>query len=154
MSLTTPAIDTVDTLFLEMIYQALDPAYTEFLGLPIVAWMRHPLCLAIAHKVHKRQMRTGWTSEHPTCLSERDEAKNNILIETQVSNFLKHDFPVSAYPRLIAMVKDIRISKALYDPGPDIEWEEIEKDGAMDQMATEAIDATSFEGIEFEDAFM
>ena len=52
------------------------------------------------------------------------------------------------------MVKDIRISKALYDPGPDIEWEEIEKDGAMDQMATEAIDATSFEGIEFEDAFM
>ncbi|CAD0025606.1 unnamed protein product [Aureobasidium pullulans] len=115
------SIDTVDTLFLEMIYQALDPAYTEFLGLPIVAWMRHPLCLAIAHKVHKRQMRTGWTSEHPTCLSERDEAKNNILIETQVSNFLKHDFPVSAYPRLIAMVKDIRISKALHDPGIEFE---------------------------------
>lgn len=89
----------IDTLFLEIMYQACDPAYADFLGLPLVAWERHTFCISIAHKLHERQMRTGWTPANPDSLSQRDDSLNNILIETQVSNYLKHDFDPTTYPR-------------------------------------------------------
>lgn len=85
-------VDTVETLFLEFVWQICDPAYEEFLGLPLVATQLHPLRFAVAKKVHGRQMRTGWQSVAPSSIAERDDSLNNILFEACISNFLKGNF--------------------------------------------------------------
>lgn len=144
-------MDTPDTIFLEIMYQACDPKYRDFLGLPLVAWARHPFCIAIAHKTHKKQMRTGWTTGEPDSLSQRDDLINNILIETQSSNFFKHDFDQSTYPKLLEMIKEITVPKDLYDPDMDCELCE---DFETTALAEAGVDDAMFEGEAFEDAFV
>jgi hypothetical protein len=86
-------VDTELGLVLEIFYQVVsdEEQCREFLGLPISVDIGSPLTLSVAHRHHGAQMRTGWT-EDPTDISDRDEVANNILIETQLSNHLKHDF--------------------------------------------------------------
>lgn len=92
---------------------------------PLVAWERHPFCISIARKLHKRQMKTGWTTANPDSLSQRDDTLNDILVETQASNYFKHDFDPSTYPRLQQMVQKISISSNFHNPDLDCElWED------------------------------
>jgi hypothetical protein len=110
-------IDNEITTALELLYQAYtdEEEYAEFLGLPLSVYTLSPLTISIAHKHHGRQMRTGWP-ENPTSLSDRDNIANNILIESQFTNFLKRDFPESTYPDLQAIVASIEVPRKFYDP--------------------------------------
>jgi hypothetical protein len=74
-----------------------------------------------------------------------------MLVETQTSNLFKHDFDESTYPRLLEMVKEIDIPKALYDPDLQCALEEDEETTALAEIG---IDSTAFEGEAFEDTFM
>jgi hypothetical protein len=77
--------------------------------------MRNPLKLSVAHKVHGRQMRTGWP-ECPKFLADRQEKDNNILIETWFSNVVKFDYPEVFHDDLRKMVRSINIPRELYNP--------------------------------------
>jgi hypothetical protein len=125
--------DSIETLYLECVFQvcvgrmvimiddqdygqkvAMKNKYCEFLGLPLDVEHRNPLTFAIAHRVHGRQMRTGWALNSKT-LADRDDSINNILIETRSSNFLKHCFAEADYPMLKQLVADVRMPLCLVD---------------------------------------
>jgi hypothetical protein len=55
----------------------LQAKYFKFVGLPLVLSIHNPLRLVIAHRVHRRQMVTGWPPT-PARLSDRVEENNNI----------------------------------------------------------------------------
>ena len=113
MMLTRPtAVDTSEGLFAEFIYQVCtdEEEYREFLDLPLNMWLRHPLCVSVAHKVHGKSMATGWP-RHPADLSERDGAKNNILFETWTSNAAKMDMEKQSCDDLRAEVKTIKLAR-------------------------------------------
>ena len=101
----------------EIFYQVCtnESRYAEFLRLPLTANVRDPLMLSVAHDIHGKQMRTGWP-EHPKSIDERDEALNNMLIETTFSNFLKFDFDPRWYEDLRELVASIKVPADLYDP--------------------------------------
>lgn len=117
--------DTPLTIFLECIFQvsvgcmvilAEDPdskrdlrsKYAEFLGLPLVIRFCNPLTISIAHRIHGKQMRTGWP-KNPTKLMDRINENNNLLIETQASNYIKCCFNETHYQRLRDQVLDVQI---------------------------------------------
>ena len=121
-------VDTVVTIFLECILQAclrwmvisdddleaelkrkLQAKYAEFLGLPMTFGRHNHLAFAVAHRVHGRQMVTGWP-RHPTSLRQRlnADATNNILIETRASNFLKYNFAEYHYPQLQDLAREMK----------------------------------------------
>ncbi|KAG5749114.1 hypothetical protein H9Q70_008207 [Fusarium xylarioides] len=125
--------DSIETLYLECVFQvcvgqmviltddpdfeskvAMKTKYSEFLGLPLDIEHRNPLTFAIAHRIHGRQMRTGWAINSKT-LADRDDSINNILIETRSSNFLKHSFAEVDYPMLKQLVADVRMPLRLVD---------------------------------------
>lgn len=86
--------------------------YAEFLGLPLHI-DTHSFCtFAMAHRVHGRQMLTGWPSD-AMCLADRDDTRNNMLIETRSSNFLKHDYNNRDYPSLLQLVLSTQVSLEL-----------------------------------------
>ncbi|KAK8196092.1 hypothetical protein M8818_007245 [Zalaria obscura] len=103
--------DTETTLFLEIVYQYCsdEKQYEDFLGLPLTVYLRHPCNLSVGHRRHKQAMRTGWRS-NPTSLDDRDEARNNILIETWTSNVYKFEYDEEYYPELHEMADQIEIS--------------------------------------------
>ncbi len=119
-------VDTPETIFLEYVFQTLirtmvvhdsDPdasekrrlqaEYAEFLGLPLDVYNHSPLTFAIAH-THSQNMCTGWPPS-PTSLQDRQDARNNILIETRTSNSLKFYFDEATYPLLKKLVQDIQM---------------------------------------------
>ncbi|PNP55206.1 hypothetical protein FNYG_15533 [Fusarium nygamai] len=59
-------------------------------------------------------MRTGWALNSKT-LADQDDSINNILIETQSSNSLKHSFAEVDYPMLEQLVADVRMPLYLVD---------------------------------------
>ncbi|KAH7469602.1 hypothetical protein IWW34DRAFT_849291 [Fusarium oxysporum f. sp. albedinis] len=126
-------VDSLETIYLECVFQVCvgrmvimtdDPdfehkvvmknKYSEFLGLPLDVEIRNPLTFVVAHRVHGRQMRTGWALDSQT-LADRDDSINNILIETRSSNFLKHNFAEADYPMLKKLVADVRMPLRLVD---------------------------------------
>jgi len=99
-------------------------------------------------------MRTGWTSGAPDSLSQRDDKLNNILVETQSSNFFKHDFDETTYPRLLETIKEVAIPQDLYNPDlcdPDLELWEAEETTAL---ANVSVDCETFEREANEDSFV
>ena len=129
-------IDTVTGIYLECIFQAciwkmpvgdgdfvklrLKATYEDLLGLPLTAKRHDPLNYNLGHRCHGEQMRTGWPAwpqpiESLSQRLERDE-ENNILLETQASNYLKHNFHEKWYPDFVQMVKDIRVPLELANP--------------------------------------
>lgn len=123
------ALDSPQTIFCELFWQlswsqaARNPdheflnayqPYDEFLELPISVYFKHPLRLAIGHRDHSRQMRTGWSLMEPTQLSERNDRLNNVLVETSASNWLKYNWPTSCYPDLKRLVSSIQIPSDLF----------------------------------------
>ncbi|KAK4502988.1 hypothetical protein PRZ48_006415 [Zasmidium cellare] len=79
--------------------------YGEFLGLPMVMDTFDALCFALAHWLHGRDMQTGFMHDFKS-LADRDEARNNMLMETRTSNYVKMDFRHEDYPRLRAMIRN------------------------------------------------
>ncbi|KAH8721595.1 hypothetical protein BGZ61DRAFT_475563 [Ilyonectria robusta] len=82
--------------------------YTEFLGLPLSIEPNSPLRFTIIHRVHGRQMLTGWPLL-PTRLIDCINKKNNILIKTSSSNYFKSNFHKSYYPMLKDLLLDVQI---------------------------------------------
>ncbi|SPO06282.1 uncharacterized protein DNG_08971 [Cephalotrichum gorgonifer] len=156
--------DTPVTLFLECVFQAcvqrmivhpddkdfdrkkqLKLRYSEFFGLPLTVGAWNLLSFAITHRHHGRDMFSGW-AKNPRRLSDRNDALNNILIESRASNNAKSNFPEIFYPDLKEMMlevdlpewmanKDLRMSPydARFEPtmdpasrGPEEEVEEFE----------------------------
>ena len=125
--------DTAETLFIEGIYQFCSGCYPEFLGLPMVAEVSHPLGFSIAHKLtivikvgnplqfsiahkhHGQAMWTGWEPE-PTDMSQRSEAGNNILFETWTTNLLKLDMDERYYEEAREIIKSVHVPLEYYDP--------------------------------------
>ncbi|KAH7129774.1 hypothetical protein B0J13DRAFT_610892 [Dactylonectria estremocensis] len=121
--------DTIITVFLECIFQVcvrkmfindddknvdkkkrLQDKYAEFLGLPLHIDIHNPLTFAVAHRVHGYQMLTGWpTTSLPQGLSDRKDERNNILIETRTSNYLKLGYDERWYPDLKALILEVEI---------------------------------------------
>ncbi|KAG9258639.1 uncharacterized protein F5Z01DRAFT_632713 [Emericellopsis atlantica] len=126
-------VDTVITIFLECIFQVcvrkmtiLDgdllvdmkrsrkAKYAEFLGLPLNVEIRDPLNFVVAHRVHGSQMRTGWPAD-PQHLGDRVDEDNNILIETQTSNYFKMDFDESYYDVMREELAKIQMGREWVD---------------------------------------
>jgi hypothetical protein len=77
--------------------------------------MRHPLKFSLGHRHHGFQMGTGWPLD-PKSLSDREEALNNVLVESWSTNSMKVDLDESYYPFLKAMVADYKIPERFFDP--------------------------------------
>jgi len=88
-------VDTPMTLILTCALQFLKHGGRDvFLGLETTILSRHPLCFAVAHDEHGKQMRTGWQTGRPK--SFKDDyvpGQCNILFETQTSNYGKLQLP-------------------------------------------------------------
>lgn len=74
-----------------------------------------------------------------------------MLVETQTSNFYKHDFDESTYPRLLQMVKEIDIPKTLHNSDLQCALKDDEETTALAEIG---VDSGAFEGEAFEDAFV
>ncbi|KAF5613811.1 uncharacterized protein FSUBG_423 [Fusarium subglutinans] len=130
-----PTYDTVETIFLECIFQVcvircvlrsvdefyelkkhLKAKYVSILGLPLAIAYHDGLTFSVGHAQHGRGMFTGWPAK-PSRLDERLDAdeSNNIRIETRSENFLKADYDESTYSQLKQMIMDIDLPKDVYD---------------------------------------
>ncbi|KAG5819150.1 hypothetical protein H9Q74_000776 [Fusarium xylarioides] len=130
-----PTYDTVETIFLECIFQAcvlrcilkiddefyglkkhLKAKYSPLLGLPLAIAYHDGLTFAIGHAEHGRGMFTGWPAK-PSRLDERLDADetNNLRIESRTENFLKADYDESTYSQLKEMIMNIDLPKEVYD---------------------------------------
>lgn len=119
------AIDSIETLYLECIWQRADPECKEFLDLPLTVYARHPLRFTVAHRVHGQQMRTRWTSPEPQSINDRDDDLCNIDIESTTSNCARHNYSEAEYDDILADIDTIELATGLYDesapPPPGIE---------------------------------
>jgi hypothetical protein len=83
--------------------------------LPLTVYMRHPLKFALGHRHHGFQMRTGWPLD-PKSLSDREEALNNVLVESWSTNSMKVDLDESYCPFLKGMLADYQIPERFFNP--------------------------------------
>jgi hypothetical protein len=78
--------------------------------------VHHPLRVSVAHRVHGKAMKTGWT-RHPSRLSDRVDADNNTLFETWTSNAGKMDMDEASCIALRDAIKSIQLHRPhLYNP--------------------------------------
>jgi hypothetical protein len=114
-------VDDIECLLLECIFQWLkNDGKDTFLGLETTLFARHPLCFVIAKKHHGRQMQTGWKCFEPTDFFEDyDESLSNLSIETQLSNYCKHNFDEGYYGAILADLKAIPYNSDVYTRLPD-----------------------------------
>ena len=89
--------------------------YSEFLNLPIVSATKNPICFAVTHETHGHAMRTAW-QENPTELEHRKDSLNNMLLETQTSNYAKHNFEFKEYAAIRSLFRNFKQGKL----GPDV----------------------------------
>lgn len=110
--------DNIETIFLECIWQFLDVKLTDgIFDLPISIYIRHPLRFTVAHRHHGSQLRSAWTTAHPSSIEERDSSKDNMSIEACIVNWAKSDFPEELYPAIKQdLVDNLNIPKEWYDP--------------------------------------
>ncbi|TPX10353.1 uncharacterized protein E0L32_008758 [Thyridium curvatum] len=121
--------DTPKTIFVECVFQgclvncivfedkfwkakdkkAWQLEYAELLRLPLIIQNRNPLCLSIGHKYHGQQ------HPEPMSLADRNNDRNNILIETRFSNFMKSNFPTRFYNLLRKLIGTVDLPAELYD---------------------------------------
>ncbi|KAG8631377.1 hypothetical protein KVT40_000517 [Elsinoe batatas] len=111
-------VDSLVGLACEVFYQVYSSA-PEFLGLPLSGVIMNPLRISVAHKIHGKQMRTGWPVT-PRRLGDRKAEDNNILVETWFSNCLKYDFGEQHYESLRVYIKTLRIPKHIYDRDAEV----------------------------------
>ncbi|EXL92195.1 hypothetical protein FOIG_14639 [Fusarium odoratissimum NRRL 54006] len=70
------------------------------------AWLKYfSAFVGVPHRSHVSENEIRFT----------DDSINNILIETQSSNFLKHSFAEADYPMLKQLVADVRMPLCLVD---------------------------------------
>lgn len=112
-------IDTIETIFLECIWQVLDPTCGDLFGIPITIWVRHPLRFAVDHLVHGKQMRTRWTTESPQSIEDRDDSLNNILIESAFTNRAKSNIPNERYVELQEDMNSMNVEAKWFKRSPD-----------------------------------
>jgi hypothetical protein len=111
-----PQVDNAETLFLSACLHALDPSHQEWLNLLLSFLSGHPFRISCAHKHHNKMLRSGWTTILPTSLADYDEALNNLLVETQFSNWFKNNALESEYGRAKDHLLSINLPKELYNP--------------------------------------
>jgi hypothetical protein len=149
------AIDTSEGLFAEFIYQLCtdEPEYQEFMDLPRVFWIRHPLRVSVAHKVHGKSMQTGWP-RHPRTLADRNNEMNNILFETWTSNSAKLDMSDENCAALRDDVKNVKlVNSELYNKDvanttrrdPAIKFANLDLDDFAKELRYTGIDAIQVE---------
>ena len=73
--------DTLETIWLETLWQSACPDKKSQLDLPVTVRYRHPLSIVIAHLRHGEAVWTGWKQE-PVSLDDRDHSMCNISCET------------------------------------------------------------------------
>jgi hypothetical protein len=123
--------------------------YREFFDLPLSIYLRHPLCLSVAHKIHGKSMATGWTRK-PRHLSDRNNDLNNILIETWTSNASKLDMLKEGCDTLRREIERVKISPPyLYDKTRDPNSAAFPKRGnsVFDDLTDEDVPLMSFDPI-------
>ncbi|CAJ0549697.1 Ff.00g033100.m01.CDS01 [Fusarium sp. VM40] len=130
-----PTYDTVETIFLECVFQAcvvkcildrndvhyeqkrqLREKYKSILGLPISIAYYDGLTFAIGHREHGKGMFSGWPAK-PVSLKERldGDDENNMFVEPRTENYLKLDYDASVYPQLKKMIMEVDLPKEVYD---------------------------------------
>lgn len=128
-------LDTPDMIFTEMIFVACvikctdmsdgkyytaeqkrrwKTEYSEFLHLPMTAEIFSALCFAVAHKYHGMRLFSGWRYQ-PKTPADRIDENNNMLIETQSSNWLKCNFHGTTYDELKQMIRDVQLLPKFHD---------------------------------------
>lgn len=110
-------VDT-ESLCCEIFWQmcTTDSAYQDFLNLPSSVFVNHLLMLSIGHKIHGRQMMTGWPP-HPVDISDRQDDLNNVFCENTFSNFTKHLFTKEKCETIKPMLAATAIPAKWCDPG-------------------------------------
>lgn len=110
--------DTPETPYAELIFQYCtdDPKYGDMFNLPLVCQIWHPTRVSFGHRYHGFGMDSGWTVLHPSSLSERDDSRNNMLVESWFSNCCKQDQDENYYPDLHDRLSDINMPKKFYNP--------------------------------------
>ena len=111
-------VDCEETLYLECVWQYLDPSYEDLFNLPMVTYVRHPLRFAVAKVIHGKQMRTRWLNHHPVSVDERDDELNNISIETCLTNWAKFRAPNEMYPKIKADFMSVSVSSMWHQRSP------------------------------------
>lgn len=98
-------VDAPKTVMLECAVQYVrNKGLDAFLGVELTVRTRHPLCFAVAHKHHGKQMRTGWKVQHPRSLDDYDADQSKILLESQLSSLTNFCYAKGTYQ---AMLDDI-----------------------------------------------
>ncbi|SMY19688.1 unnamed protein product [Zymoseptoria tritici ST99CH_1A5] len=87
--------------------------YREFLNLPPVVETMNACNMSIGHSEHGKPI---WM-RFPRRLTDRDDSKNNLLVETITSNMAKLDYPKKSYGWNYKSTKQILISKKWARPG-------------------------------------
>ncbi|KAM0246136.1 hypothetical protein ACHAP5_004918 [Fusarium lateritium] len=156
-----PTYDTVETIFLECIFQVcvvrcvlksddefyelkahLKSKYASILGLPLTIAYHDGLTFAVGHAHHGKGMFTGWPPKAHR-LDERLDADetNNIRIEPRTENFLKADYDESTYSQLKKMIMEIDLPKSVYD-----------KNLKPDKLSKQDLENLRWDGEELDDA--
>ena len=130
--------ESSDTILLECVRQFLERSGKDgFLGLPMTIFERHPLCFAIAHLVHGKKMRTGFTTPEPKDFYEDyDESLSNISFETQISNYAKHAFYEDLYDSMLEDLKSVEVPQEYYQRSFDVLVEEIAQLSLLNDSST------------------
>jgi len=86
------------------------------LGIPSSICWGSPARLSFAHRVHGIRIFPGW-EQAPTHVSQRvkDDATNNLLIESWLLNVAKLDMAEDYHPALCDYLRKIEVPKAFYD---------------------------------------
>lgn len=105
------------TFACELFFQHLsdDPKYRSLIGLPMVVAPRHVLRPTFGKRDQGQQKRSGWPLR-PTCLADRVDKDNNMLIETWFENVIKQDYPEETHQVILEHLSKINIPKKWYDP--------------------------------------
>lgn len=111
--------ETKWTIYLVCLVAFAEGEDKEFLGLPITLKVRHPLRLSIGHKTHGKRMETMFVDPYPRGFrgTDVDFTKNNVLVETWISNQGKSSRNTDEECEVIKKhIRDVRLPKDLYNP--------------------------------------
>ncbi|KAL1888150.1 hypothetical protein Sste5346_009760 [Sporothrix stenoceras] len=111
----TTAVNLTDGVWSAQVKSTWKLKYGDLLGLPLVFHRHNPLSVSIGHRLHGKQMRTGWPIAS-TSIGDRIDELNNILLESRTINLLKSNFPGEKYLFLKDLIRQISLPTSVFDP--------------------------------------
>lgn len=86
-------------------------------------------------------MRTGWRLV-PTCLEDRDDSLNNLIVESHLESMLKMNYAEDLYPDIMEYLRMVQLDPGLYKPIDESSDEDTTKWEKVIVKTRELIDAS------------